>query len=449
MSRSEATERSQRWLQEQLDVLGGLRNATARDPSFKLWRQNTVTVLQRIWPGEPLRSEKFRRIPFSVSGSRPDPGSARGMYDRGCVEASAYLKSLIGEIEVHGVADAEPIERDALPGSHGEEDFPTVELPGRGASVPHGPDTGDNDIVLDLGGTASTKPIAPEASHEESLARPTLKIELPDSIRTPAAAAMPATPATPATPVTSTSHNATPSSAPARAARGGKSGRRGGKQRLKDMLGLSHLTAPIESESHEVNEVPAAPEPAAAIEPTPQPEPASAESGVFTTKPSRRGRGKHQVTIESLISPEFREVPAPPAAPEPAPTDAAAAAAAAADDEPAIDSEAFARATEDFLKNSPVLGLMGKPVVRAKDEQQWLDPDAVAVSTLSDDAARLGVPEGRRAATRAQLLELATRLEAGDPDWALLRESMNVAMEFPELARRLVPVLLPWLERAA
>ena len=73
MSRSEATERSKRWLEEQLETLGGLRNATSRDSTFKSWRQNTLTVLQRIWPGETMRSEKFRRIAFSPPGSRPEP----------------------------------------------------------------------------------------------------------------------------------------------------------------------------------------------------------------------------------------------------------------------------------------------------------------------------------------------------------------------------------------
>ena len=98
MSRTEATERSQRWLEEQFKLLGGLHNATSRDSSFKTWRQNTLTVLQRIWPADSARSERFRRIVFSPPGSRPDPAQVRGMYTRGCQEAGNYLRALIAEV---------------------------------------------------------------------------------------------------------------------------------------------------------------------------------------------------------------------------------------------------------------------------------------------------------------------------------------------------------------
>ena len=96
-----------------------------------------------------------------------------------------------------------------------------------------------------------------------------------------------------------------------------------------------------------------------------------------------------------------------------------------------------------------MLGLVGKPVQRQKDECDFLEPDAVALVSLAADVSRLGVPEGRRAAARALLLDLARHVEAGDADWATLRDTVNFAMEFPELAKRLMPVLLPWFERAA
>lgn len=44
---------------------------------------------------------------------------------------------------------------------------------------------------------------------------------------------------------------------------------------------------------------------------------------------------------------------------------------------------------------------------------------------------------------------MAKHLEAGDLDWPLLRGAVTDAMQYPLLARRLLPVLLPWLERAA
>ena len=36
-----------------LGELGGLRNANARDADFKAWRQNTLTLVQRVWDGDP------------------------------------------------------------------------------------------------------------------------------------------------------------------------------------------------------------------------------------------------------------------------------------------------------------------------------------------------------------------------------------------------------------
>lgn len=442
MSRSEATERSRRWLEEQLETLGSLRNATARDSTFKSWRQGTLTILQRIWPGEATRSEKFRRIYFTPPGSRPEPGQMRGVYSRGCVEASQYLRALIAEIDADGVTEAEsPVERDlSLP--QGEDDFPTVELPGVDVRAVGGPDTGDNDIVLELGGPSPESSLAAEPRAEDSGVPPTLKVEVKASQpEPPAAEDLPPTlqlpPEVVAPQILSEASATPPALVPrTRSGRPSKASRRGGmKQRLKDMLGLSHFTAPVPEES-----------PSMPIE--------SAENGVFTTKPSKKQQNKGLVSIESLISPEFRNAPAdeapamPPASeqpiesPVPLPSDPN-------HDDQQIDPDAFARATQDFLKNSPVLGLVGKPVKRQKDECDLLDPDAVAIFTLASDVSRLGVPEGRRAAARALLLDLARRVEERDADWAILRSTVNFAMEFPELARRLMPVLLPWFDRAA
>ena len=230
MSRTEATERSQRWLEEQLKLLGGLHNATSRDSAFKTWRQNTLTVLQRIWPTDSGRSERFRRIAFSPSGSRPDPSQVRGMYSRGCLEASNYLRGLIAEVEANGLPEVEAVvERDlSLP--HGEDDFPTVELPSADIQPQRAADEGDNDIVLDLGGPTLESPLAPEPRAEDAGTPPTLKVEAKST--PPAPAALSSAPERP------------------RAGKPAKSPKRGTmKQRLKDMLGLSHLVAPTPEES--------------------------------------------------------------------------------------------------------------------------------------------------------------------------------------------------------
>ncbi len=490
MIRGEATDRSRGWLEEQLEGLRRLRNATSRDPIFKHWRQSTLTVLQRIWPTEPARSERFRRIAFSPPGSRTESAIVREYYSHGCQEASSYLKELLAEVSAHGVSESEPpAERDlSLP--QGEDDFPTVELPSAEARALHGPDAGDNDIVLDLGGPSPESPLSPEPRAEDAGMPPRLKIDAKSIhaafAKAQAAAAAPGIPSVPVvadvpgdTPVASPpAPAAEPAAASAEKPRNGRNGktsrRNGMKQRLKDMLGLSHLTAPIpedpevsepiaqaeavhEPPAESVSESPVAPAPATAPN-------AQVESGVITTKPSKKQRGKAVVLIESLISAEFRDAPAMESTPTPeAPVEPEATVAPVAEalpiaselpevdptEEKDLDPEEFARATVDFLKNSPVLGLVGKPVQRQKDDCDLLEPDAVAIWTLAADVARLGVPEGRRAAARAMLLDLARHIEAKDADWATLRSTVNFAMEFPELARRLVPVLLPWLDRAA
>ncbi|MBI5710470.1 MAG: hypothetical protein HZC42_09235 [Candidatus Eisenbacteria bacterium] len=94
------------WLEQQLEELGSLRNAGRRAPAFKLWRQNTLTVVQRIWPNEPKRSERFRRIPFSPPTAKADERAVREHHERGCGEAAAYLRALISEVRLVGVTDS-------------------------------------------------------------------------------------------------------------------------------------------------------------------------------------------------------------------------------------------------------------------------------------------------------------------------------------------------------
>ncbi len=93
--------------------------------------------------------------------------------------------------------------------------------------------------------------------------------------------------------------------------------------------------------------------------------------------------------------------------------------------------------------------MVGRPVQRRTDTTEFLDPDAVAIATFAVDLARLDVPEAMRVSLAARLIEVARHVETGELDWALLRALVTDAMQYPQLARRLLPVLLPWLERAA
>jgi hypothetical protein len=108
-------------------------------------------------------------------------------------------------------------------------------------------------------------------------------------------------------------------------------------------------------------------------------------------------------------------------------------------------------ATEEFLRRSPVLSAHSRPA-RSRSAAAAGDafpPAATEILGLAAAAAELGIPEGHRARVRATLTDLARSLDAGDVSWPVLREAVEFLMEFPPLARRALPLLLPYLDRAA
>ena len=114
---SEHVQRCRQMIEEQVAQLGTLRNANPRDAGFKLWRQNTLTVLQRVWPGDSTRSERFRRIAFTPSHGKPDGQTLRDWYTRGCTDAAAYLNALLEMIAREGVPPAPSVARRMSPTS--------------------------------------------------------------------------------------------------------------------------------------------------------------------------------------------------------------------------------------------------------------------------------------------------------------------------------------------
>lgn len=114
-----------------------------------------------------------------------------------------------------------------------------------------------------------------------------------------------------------------------------------------------------------------------------------------------------------------------------------------------FDPETIERAEEEFFRTSPVLSVQGRPIRRRLDAPEFDSPDAMEVAHLAEEAGRLGVPDALRPNARALLSDLARRLEHGDLDWLTVRASIQFAIDHPRLARRLLPVLLPYLERAA
>ena len=106
MTESNKAQRAREWLERQLEELAQLRNASRRDPSFKTWRQNTLTVLQRIWPDDPPRIDRFRRIPFSPPMAKASEKQTREYFGRGWGEAGVFLRSLISEVTLMGVQNS-------------------------------------------------------------------------------------------------------------------------------------------------------------------------------------------------------------------------------------------------------------------------------------------------------------------------------------------------------
>src|SRR5262245_15977522 len=188
MTPTEAAARAVQWLEEQVAELTNSRNATSRDPSFKNWRQNTLTIMQRIWPGDQVRSERFRRIPFSPADPRADARSLREWYSRGCQEAARLLNSFIQEIRREGVpetiaeAPAETPPGEA-PGSEFEGDFPTVDLPTGDLGIPYQEEFADEEELGD---------VPPQGADPNFTAPPGLQLHVPTN---PSPATHPAVPA--------------------------------------------------------------------------------------------------------------------------------------------------------------------------------------------------------------------------------------------------------------
>lgn len=103
MTDPDAAQRAREWLERQLTDLGQLRNATRRDHHFKTWRQQTLTVIQRVWPGDARRVDRFRRIPFSPPTPRATEAQVRDCYERGWGEAGVLLREFLAEINLLGL----------------------------------------------------------------------------------------------------------------------------------------------------------------------------------------------------------------------------------------------------------------------------------------------------------------------------------------------------------
>ena len=73
-------------------------------------------------------------------------------------------------------------------------------------------------------------------------------------------------------------------------------------------------------------------------------------------------------------------------------------------------------------------------------------PSAAAFTALAGEVARLGVPEGHRAAARAALLDMARGIDSESPTWDAICQVLTMAAAYPSLARRAIPLIVPFLD---
>jgi hypothetical protein len=112
------------------------------------------------------------------------------------------------------------------------------------------------------------------------------------------------------------------------------------------------------------------------------------------------------------------------------------------------------RGVETFMRESPVLSATARPLPRFSEAPSASgaepSPTAATLAALAAEVGHLGVPEGHRAAARAELLDLARKVDSGqDLTWDSLRGVIGFVMEYPPLARRVIPMLIPFLDLAA
>jgi len=71
------------------------------------------------------------------------------------------------------------------------------------------------------------------------------------------------------------------------------------------------------------------------------------------------------------------------------------------------------------------------------------------VAALAAELDHMDIPPIDRVALKRFLIDLALRLESDTCAWVDLRAAIITVMEYPQLARRALPALLPFLDRAA
>ncbi len=475
------------WLEEQIGELGQFRNASPRDPQFKQWRQNALTCIQRIWPGVTSKSRRFRRVPFSPPSTLADVRQSREAFERGCAEAAQLLRSWVTEIEQIGIVLEES---EAL--------SPASELPMDGSPT----------LTLDGTSDDGSSWVAPAAGVRT--------IDLPGGDAATPASATPGSHATPPAPAPAPAEKARGVQKKSKNAKPAKPVKKPIRPRLKDMLGLGNLTAPVEDpgvpvvDSSGLEAAPSSPPQQGGddsfrvergVEPDelhvsqrPSASYAADESPVPAAPPAPPVNLPDAPELEvEVIMPSGRQTPewSNPLATIGAEIDAAGrtpsfdvigseyetehrlppveAPAAAADRENRTNPVAeFAAEFSKYQGEADELldreaDLAAKSAGRDDPEQDFApaetsphERDAMVDVTAASEIAgiateidTLDVPAAHRERIYRMLLELSLTIESGEVTWDHLNAVVAAVMPFPALGRRVLPSLMPYIERAA
>jgi len=117
---------------------------------------------------------------------------------------------------------------------------------------------------------------------------------------------------------------------------------------------------------------------------------------------------------------------------------------------PPEEMEELRSVSDEFLGSSPVFSVRGTAgAARSEPGRPELSPSALAIMAMAVEIESLNVPEGERPRVREALLDLARNLDTPHLSWRQLRLTIAVVMEYPTIARRVLPMILPFLDRAA
>jgi len=479
MSETNSAERARLWLEETLAELNQLRNAgTTRTPAFKAWRQHTLTVIQRIWPEEPKRPERFRRIPFTPTKPSADRAVVREHYEKGCGEAASLLRSYLADVRRGGLASELPqpeapapeisVEDLAVP----EPEAPLSIVPERRELPPPMPGL-DRDIAPRPEPRSSAsmprlpkrspalppraaRPPAREVPPEREDERPTFESE--PTVERDAA---------PWSEVPTSEAPRMPPPPPRRGVGGTDDLRKAAEaafRSLRDAATNRRATDPGSGPA-------APPRRSRAVIPEPEPlAPPRLESGSedpssrdpldgpeFTIEEAPPREERPRAVREPASPPEARSTGGrtPPRVP-PSRRPVSLVPRAAVPPAPKADAEdspeEVTRTTEEFLSASPIFARGDRTEEeRAPSRPQVTVAAARDLAILARDREleAMGVAASDRTLVRQVLLEVTRAIEANDVSWELMRHAIHAVTEYPVLARRALPMLIPFIRAAA